>query len=142
LERFTFITLLGSSLECEYQWQRGAEELDHSESERKLIQFLLNFKLTTFSWKILGPLLDPVVRNKVQFSKKAEDTAENVPADRLLEEIGGDVTGDFEFIEPKEGENDKLKDTAKREELWANYMKLADEWESTTQRWAKNEGDK
>lgn len=92
-------------------------------------------------WKILGPLLDPVVRNKVVFTKKAEDVVKNVPAERLLQEIGGEVTDEFDFQEPVEGENDLLKDTAKREELWAAYMKLADEFEETTRKWGESKDE-
>lgn len=101
----------------------------------------LLFFSSSNSWKILGPLLDPVVRNKVVFTKKAEDVVKNVPAERLLQEIGGEVTDEFDFQEPVEGENDLLKDTAKREELWAAYMKLADEFEETTRKWGESKDE-
>lgn len=30
-------------------------------------------------WKLLGPMLDPVVRNKIQMTKNTDDLVEHIP---------------------------------------------------------------
>ncbi|KDN52424.1 CRAL/TRIO domain-containing protein [Tilletiaria anomala UBC 951] len=91
-------------------------------------------------WKVLGPLLDPVVRSKVAFTKGPEDVKNHVPHDRLLACLGGDVTNTFQFVEPKDGENDKLKDKETQQKLWDNYMSLAQEYEAITKELITSEG--
>lgn len=90
-------------------------------------------------WKLLGPMLDPVVRSKVKFTKKPEDL-DLVPKERLLSNMGGDNTNEFEFIEPEEGENDQTKDEQGKKRTWDNYMKIAREYEQVTRKWCETKG--
>lgn len=90
-------------------------------------------------WKLLGPMLDPVVRSKVKFTKKPEDL-DIVPKERLLTNMGGDNTSEFEFIEPVEGENDQTKDEEGKKRTWNNYMSLAKEYEQITRKWCETKG--
>jgi len=85
-------------------------------------------------WKILGPLLDPVVRAKVAFTKNAKDVADRVPASRLIADLGGEIVTGFKFVEPEENENDKQKDKAGREKAWKAYMDLANKFEEITRK--------
>ncbi len=91
-------------------------------------------------WKVLGPLLDPVVRAKVAFTKNAKDVADRVPAERLISDLGGKVKTGFQFEEPEEGENAKLDDKQGREQAWNNYMKYANEYEDATRKWIDSNG--
>lgn len=88
-------------------------------------------------WKILSPMLDPVVRAKVKFTKGPNDMTDRIPAERLTTELGGKVTNEFKFIEPQDGENDLHKDDKEKEERVNAYMELAKEYENVTSEWAK-----
>lgn len=93
-------------------------------------------------WKILGPLLDPVVRSKVAFTKNAKDVADRVPAERLIADLGGEVVTGFQFKEPEDGENDMLNDEAGKKKAEDNYQSLVDEYEDATRKWTKSKGNK
>ena len=90
-------------------------------------------------WKLLGPMLDPVVRSKVKFTKKPEDL-DIVPKERLLTNMGGENTSEFEFVEPVEGENDQTKDEDGKKRTWNNYMSIAKEYEQVTRKWCQTKG--
>lgn len=90
-------------------------------------------------WRILSPLLDPVVRSKVKFTKGPLDMTDRIPAERLVSDLGGEMTNEFVFLEPEEGENELLKDTAEREKRFNAYMDLAREYEEVTGQWASKE---
>jgi len=92
-------------------------------------------------WKILGPLLDPVVRSKVAFTKNAKDVADRVPAERLIADLGGEVVTGFQFKEPEDGENDMLNDEAGKKKAEDNYQSLVDEYEDATRKWTKSKGN-
>ncbi|CAO1613043.1 unnamed protein product [Jaminaea pallidilutea] len=93
-------------------------------------------------WKILAPLLDPVVRSKVVFMSKPSECEHLVPADRLIAELGGDV--DFEFtkawVEPREGEN--KVDEEERKKRGEHYQSLGNEYEEVTKKWAEGDTSK
>lgn len=90
-------------------------------------------------WKLLGPMLDPVVRSKVKFTKKPEDL-DLVPKERLLSNMGGNNVNEFEFVEPVAGENDQTKDEEGKKRTWNNYMSIAKEYEQVTRKWCETKG--
>ncbi|SOV08198.1 related to CSR1 - phosphatidylinositol transfer protein [Ustilago sp. UG-2017a] len=90
-------------------------------------------------WKLLSPMLDPVVRSKIKFTKKPEDL-DLVPKERLLTSMGGENTSEFEFVEPVEGENDQTKDEEGKKRTWNNYMTVAKEYEQITRKWCETKG--
>ncbi|KAJ1030188.1 hypothetical protein NDA16_001099 [Ustilago loliicola] len=90
-------------------------------------------------WKLLGPMLDPVVRSKVKFTKKPEDL-DLVPKERLLTNMGGENTSEFKFVEPVEGENEQTKDEEGKKRTWNNYMSIAKEYEQVTRKWCETKG--
>jgi hypothetical protein len=71
---------------------------------------------------------------------------EFIPKSRIITELEGDEKWEYKYIEPKEGENDKLKETAKRDELITQRQKLAKEVQDATVAWIlasrKKEEDK
>lgn len=95
-------------------------------------------------WKILSPMLDPVVRSKVVFMSKPSECEHLLPADRLVEELGGDVQFDWEkrWIEPKEGENSFQDNTEEKKKRFDTFMKYATEYEEVTKKWADGSSDK
>jgi hypothetical protein len=60
-----------------------------------------------------------------------------------LKEFGGEDDATFEYIEAQPGENDAMKDTAKREEVLAKHKALAQELQDATKHWieAANKND-
>ncbi|CEH13726.1 Phosphatidylinositol transfer protein PDR16 and related proteins [Ceraceosorus bombacis] len=93
------------------------------------------------AWKLVKGLLDPVVRSKIAFTQKPEDLTGNIPPERLVSIMGGDVENQFEWIEPAAEENDKLKDTATKDRLWKRHRALTREYEGVTRMWIRAGGD-
>ncbi|KAL4910742.1 hypothetical protein BDW74DRAFT_164561 [Aspergillus multicolor] len=86
-------------------------------------------------WSIIKGWLDPVVAAKIQFTKTEQDLEEFIPKSRIITELEGDEKWEYKYIEPKEGENAKLKDTGKRDELLAQRQELAKELQDSTVAW-------
>ncbi|KAJ1021468.1 hypothetical protein NDA13_005509 [Ustilago tritici] len=86
-------------------------------------------------WQVLQPMLDPVVRDKIKFSSKAQDLAELVPASKIRKGMGGTMDWDWDYIEPQAGENDVMKDTKSRSKIEAEMKQLTDEFERLTCEW-------
>lgn len=91
-------------------------------------------------WKAVKNLLDPVVRNKIVFISTPEDTNGDVPADQMIEYCGGTVTNKFDYVEPKEGENDPQNNSDVKEKLLARHHKITDRFEAVTREWCKTGG--
>lgn len=60
-------------------------------------------------WKILAPMLDPVVRAKVEMTKSAEDLIEKIPKNHLIKKLGGSSAWKWEYPPVIPGENDMQK---------------------------------
>lgn len=88
-------------------------------------------------WKILGPMLDPVVRSKVVFMSKPSECEHLLPADRLIEQLGGDVEFNWEkrWVEPEDSENTIQEEKKETEKRKGAYMDLAKEYEDVTRKW-------
>lgn len=94
-------------------------------------------------WKIIKGWLDPVVAAKVHFTNTTEDLEVFIDRKRLLKQYGGEDDSQFEYIEVQPGENDQMKDNAKREEVIAKHKAIAQELQDATKSWieAANKGD-
>ncbi|KAL4933961.1 CRAL-TRIO domain-containing protein [Aspergillus undulatus] len=86
-------------------------------------------------WSVIKGWLDPVVAAKIQFTKNAQDLEEFIPKSRIITELEGDEKWEYKYIEPKEGENDTVKETDKRDELVAQRQELAKELQDSTVAW-------
>jgi hypothetical protein len=95
-------------------------------------------------WKVIKGWLDPVVAAKVHFTNSVEDLEVFIDRKRIIKELGGDEDFDYEYIEQQAGENDAIKDTAKRDEIQARNKTIAEELQEATKSWieAANKGDK
>ncbi|KAL2828968.1 hypothetical protein BDW59DRAFT_40212 [Aspergillus cavernicola] len=97
-------------------------------------------------WNIIKGWLDPVVAQKIHFTKNVQDLEEFIPKSHLIKELEGDEDWEYKYIEPKEGENTTIKDTAKGEELVAQRQQIAKDLQDSTIAWIlstrKKEGDK
>lgn len=86
-------------------------------------------------WKGLAPMLDPVVRAKVQFIKKSDDAAQVIPPDRFIADLGGEAHYAFHYPHPQPGDDPQSQDTqtyialrAKRDEAWIAFATATREW--------------
>ena len=61
-----------------------------------------------------------------------------IPREHILKELGGEENWEYEYIEPKPHENDRLHDTATRNTILAERKKLGDDLFSVTAEWLSN----
>lgn len=95
-------------------------------------------------WNIIKGWLDPVVASKIHFTKNKDELENFISHDRIMKELEGGEDWEYKYPELKNGENQAMEDTAKRDELIAQRQELAREMENLTVEWisASNSGDK
>jgi hypothetical protein len=91
-------------------------------------------------WRVVKNILDPVVRNKIVFITGPAETGDHVPETRMIKYCGGKVESEFDFVDPKEGENDVQKDTATKQKLQDRHHRLTDQFEKITREWCSSGG--
>lgn len=91
--------------------------------------------LNTGFWKIIRTILDPVVAAKVHFLSGAKGLEQLIPREHIIKELGGDEDWEYDYIEPRPHENDKLHDTETRNAILADRKKLGDDLFSLTSEW-------
>ncbi|KEQ67218.1 CRAL/TRIO domain-containing protein [Aureobasidium melanogenum CBS 110374] len=90
-------------------------------------------------WKIIRGWLDPVVASKINFCSNVEELSAFIPKSQILKELGGDEDWEYHYVEPRAGENDKMKDTATRDKIEAERKELVQKYQAETVQWAKGE---
>jgi len=96
-------------------------------------------------WKVIKPLLDPVVSSKVHFIK-SEELKNYINEDQLMECYGGKNPYDYEYIPPssediefeKKNKGSENKDKFERIEEWRTIIK---EYEDITKEWIEKYKD-
>ena len=86
-------------------------------------------------WTIIKGWLDPVVANKVHFTKNLEELEHYVPKSNIMKELGGDDPYTYEYIEPRTGENDSMLDSTTRSRLQEERANTVKEFEARTREW-------
>jgi hypothetical protein len=71
----------------------------------------------------------------VHFLSGAKDLEKMVPQSQIIKELGGEEDWEYEYMEPKPNENDRLKDAITRESILAERKKLGDELFTLTAEW-------
>ncbi|DAA76602.1 TPA_exp: CRAL/TRIO domain protein [Trichophyton benhamiae CBS 112371] len=92
-------------------------------------------------WAVIKGWLDPVVAAKVHFTKTPEDLEAIIPRKNLIKSLGGEDEYEYKYIEPIEGENDKQKDTARRDELLKTRMEMAGAFQEATLAWTASKSN-
>ncbi|ODH47586.1 hypothetical protein GX48_06326 [Paracoccidioides brasiliensis] len=92
-------------------------------------------------WSIIKGWLDPVVASKVHFTSNYQELEKFIAKDAIPKALGGNDNYEYEYLEPKAGENEKLKDTTKTAELKRERYKIIDEFQNATILWL-NAADK
>ena len=89
-------------------------------------------------WRIIKGWLDPVVANKVHFTKNLEELQEFVEKSHIPKELGGDDPWSYHYVEPIPGENDLIFDETRRAQLLDERATLVGDYEKTTQKWIRD----
>ncbi|KAK0721397.1 CRAL-TRIO domain-containing protein [Apiosordaria backusii] len=89
-------------------------------------------------WKVIRGWLDPVVANKVHFTNNATEMQEYIPLKHIPKDLDGQEDWSYKYVEPTPGENDKMKDTATRDELLRQRAELYKQYEEATMQWIKS----
>ncbi|KAK4054516.1 hypothetical protein OIV83_001010 [Microbotryomycetes sp. JL201] len=90
-------------------------------------------------WKILAPMLDPVVRNKIQMTKNTDDLCEFIPKKHLVKQLGGTSDWTWKYPEIVPGENAKQKDDEERKRLQQERNDLIADYIEVTREWMKSD---
>ncbi|PGG98051.1 hypothetical protein GX51_07025 [Blastomyces parvus] len=86
-------------------------------------------------WTIIKGWLDPVVASKVHFTNNYQELENFIAKEAIPKGLGGSDDYVYEYIEPKAGENDLMKDTLKTAALKEERLKMIDEYQKATQEW-------
>src|SRR6266511_3712782 len=86
-------------------------------------------------WKLIAPLLDPVVASKIRFTREDKDLLAFIPESYLIEELGGKDKWKYEYLPPKPDENYKMKDETTKIEKIEKRKLLELEFENLTKQW-------
>ncbi|OAV87186.1 hypothetical protein PTTG_07683 [Puccinia triticina 1-1 BBBD Race 1] len=91
-------------------------------------------------WKIIAPMLDPVVRAKIQITKSPEELKVHIDEKHLLESLGGTNGWKWVYEPVQKGENELMADTAVRLHEIQNRKKLIKAHLDITRKWAEESG--
>lgn len=86
-------------------------------------------------WNLIRGWLDPVVAGKVHFVKTPEELEAYIPRSQIPTELGGDEKWEYKYIDPEEGENDRMKDTSTREALQSTRAEIVRKYEAAVSAW-------
>ncbi|RIA92224.1 CRAL-TRIO domain-containing protein [Glomus cerebriforme] len=89
-------------------------------------------------WKIIAPLLDPVVASKIHFTKTEQDLKNFIPQERLIEDLGGKDKWKYKYIPPTVDENYKMNDEITKKELIETRTKFEHEFENIIKKWIED----
>ncbi|KAL3454469.1 CRAL-TRIO domain-containing protein [Aspergillus insuetus] len=93
-------------------------------------------------WKIIKGWMDPVIVAKVHFTYNAKDLSKFIDMEKLPKAVGGKEDWTYEYKEPVEGENALMEDTATRDALQAERLKIGEKLLQETSQWIKAGGQK
>ncbi|KAF7631247.1 CRAL/TRIO domain protein [Aspergillus flavus] len=97
-------------------------------------------------WKVIKGWMDPVIVSKVDFTYTAADLEKHIAPEHLVKELGGKDQYEYKFIEPVEGENEKMADTVTRDAVLSEREKIGEDLLKATAEWIKvskeDDGDK
>lgn len=91
-------------------------------------------------WKAINPLLDPEIRDKINFCNKPNEL-DVVPQYICEDTIGGDQVDVVKWVEPQPGEKEGLnRNDPKRQEMWKSYRDISRDYEEITKKWIISDG--
>ncbi|KAI8322994.1 CRAL/TRIO domain-containing protein [Martensiomyces pterosporus] len=92
-------------------------------------------------WKLISPLLDPVVASKIQFAQKPEGLMKFIDEKELLEIRGGKDKYAYEYAKPSPEENKLMFDDEGRELVSKKLDGVRETFIAATKDWIKAKAD-
>ncbi|MCJ1288457.1 hypothetical protein MMC26_007815 [Xylographa opegraphella] len=89
-------------------------------------------------WTIIKGWLDPVVANKVHFTKTIDELSHFISLNHIPTELGGDDPWTFSYTEPQPDENERMKDDTTRHRLLDERATVVKDFENATQKWIRS----
>ncbi|CAG8646547.1 1743_t:CDS:2 [Gigaspora rosea] len=86
-------------------------------------------------WKMISPLLDPVVASKVRFTQNEKEILQLIPSKHLIADLGGEDNWKYEYVPPKENENYRMKDEVTKKQMLEKRHSLECDFEKLTKQW-------
>jgi len=86
-------------------------------------------------WKLLGPMLDPVVRAKVEMTKNSEDLQVHIPKAHLVKPLGGSSDWQWNYLPIEEGENEAQSDKEGLKRQQGRRDKFIEVYLDKTRKW-------
>ncbi len=87
---------------------------------------------------MIKPWLDPVIASKINFTSSNADLGRFIAQENLQKCYGGTDTWEYHYIEPAEGENERMR-SEKKTEVEAERTELIRQFEQLSVEWAKME---
>jgi hypothetical protein len=97
--------------------------------------------VTHLPQNIIKGWLDPVVASKIKFTKTTEELEQFIPRSQIIKELGGNEDWEYAYIEPAEGEDAALADTARLQCLQAERDGVVKQYEELTKAWIVADGE-
>ncbi|KAK5631940.1 hypothetical protein RRF57_007653 [Xylaria bambusicola] len=92
------------------------------------------------TWKVIRGLLDPVVADKVDFTRSTEGLEKYIARENIISALGGADDWQYSYVEPSEDEDAKIsRGEAERKEILAERRETAERFLSATQEWIRHE---
>lgn len=92
-------------------------------------------------WKILGPMLDPVVRRKIVMTKTTDDLLVHIPKNHLVKQLGGSSGWKWEYPPIVTGENAPQSDTSGLEAAQRDRDRLTKAHVAATRKWVATDAN-
>ncbi|GAB1218192.1 hypothetical protein ATERTT37_007445 [Aspergillus terreus] len=86
-------------------------------------------------WKTMKRWIEPDLAARIHFSYTTAEIEQFIAPERLVKSLNGKDDWTFQFVEPVEGENDKMGDTLTRDELLSERMAIGKELLVATSGW-------
>ncbi|KAJ2156133.1 hypothetical protein GGF46_005393 [Coemansia sp. RSA 552] len=87
-------------------------------------------------WKVISPMLDPVVASKVHFVQTTADLEKFIALENLPKEYGGTNGFKYEYVLPREKENHYMLDATARQAAASERTAACKRFEASTRKWA------
>ncbi|KAG0227809.1 CRAL-TRIO domain-containing protein [Mortierella sp. GBAus27b] len=92
-------------------------------------------------WRLIQPLLDPQVASRFIFTRNNEELHRVIPQERLpITHFDGLNDWNYEYVPPREGENNHMQDVATKERLLQERRALEVSFDQATRVWMKEPG--
>ena len=86
-------------------------------------------------WKLIHGWMDPVVASKVHFTKSVKDLDKYISRDQIPKELAGDENWEYKYVEPKEDENEIMKDKSAGDEILYERLMIGIKMLAATAAW-------